>query len=163
MAATVGALNDRTRVTTVAARLEGAPLLAQVGQADVVVDASDNFATRFAVNDACFAAGKPLVSGAAVQFEGQVGVFDPRVADGPCYRCLYQGAEELQLSCAENGVAAPVVGIIGTVQAMETMKVITGVGNTLTGYLLVLDAKAMEWRKLGLPRNPDCVVCSRRA
>lgn len=162
VAETLAALNDGTRVTLLQERLEGERLVQEAAAVDVVVDASDNFATRFAVNDACFKTGTPLVSGAAVQFEGQIGVFHPGIPESPCYRCLYQGAEEMQLSCAENGVAAPVVGMVGTLQAMETLKLIAGVGESLIGYLLVLDAKSMEWRKLKLPRNERCPVCSKR-
>lgn len=161
-AAMLRSLNDGTKVTMINEQLKGEPLLEQVRLADVVVDASDNFATRFAVNDACFKAGKPLVSGAAIQFEGQICVFDTRLSDSPCYSCLYQGAEDLRLSCAENGVAAPVVGMVGTVQAMETMKLIIGLGTSLVGFLLVLDARNMVWRKLKLPRNTNCRVCSKR-
>ncbi len=88
-------------------------------------------------------------------------VYDPRVADCPCYRCLYQDASDARLNCAENGVAAPVVGVVGTIQALEAMKLIVGLGESLAGYLLVFDAKIMEWRKLVLPRNPDCTTCGR--
>jgi adenylyltransferase/sulfurtransferase len=125
---------------------------------DVVLDASDNFETRYALNDACFAIGRPLVSGAGIRFEGQVSVFDPRDDTSPCYRCLYPEGSDEALSCAENGVAAPLVGIIGTVQAMEAMKLITGVGDPLVGHVLYLDAMAMEWHKLRLRRSPDCPV-----
>jgi adenylyltransferase/sulfurtransferase len=150
-------------VESIDEKLEGSNLLNAVKAVDIVVDASDNFETRFAVNDCCFNAGTPLVSGAAIQFEGQVSVFDPTDSDSPCYRCLYQDGDDTLLSCSENGVAAPVVGMIGTVQAMETMKLITGLGESLVGSLLVLDAKYMEWRKLKLPRNPHCKLCSNRS
>jgi|TARA_Y100000310_G_scaffold279121_1_gene298080 adenylyltransferase/sulfurtransferase len=161
--ATLQALNHTTHVESIDEKLEGDRLVKAVSAVDIVVDASDNFSTRFAVNDSCFKTGTPLVSGAAIQFEGQVSVFDPNDSDSPCYRCLYQDGDDLLLSCSENGVAAPVVGMIGTVQAMETMKLITGLGKSLVGSLLALDAKYMEWRKLKLPRNPNCKVCSSRS
>jgi len=161
--ATLQALNDNTKVELIDEKLEGGSLLNAIAAADIVVDASDNFSTRFAVNDSCFKTGTPLVSGAAIQFEGQVSVFDPTDSVSPCYRCLYQDGDDMLLSCSENGIAAPVVGMIGTVQAMETMKLIIGLGKPLVGALLILDAKNMEWRKLKLPRNPHCDVCSSRS
>jgi len=157
-AATIRALNPDTRVEPVAARLEGARLAELIARVDLVVDGTDNFATRYAINDACFAGGKPLVSGAAIRMEGQVAVFDPRDRESPCYRCLYPSAEGVELNCSENGVAAPVVGVIGTVQAMEALKLIVGVGETLTGAVLYFDALAMEWHRLRLRRRPDCPV-----
>ncbi len=158
----IAAINPDTRVRAIAAKLDGAALAAAVASADVVLDGTDNFAVRYAINAACFANGRPLVSGAAIRMEGQVSVFDPRRDDSPCYQCLYADASDVALNCAENGVAAPLVGIIGSIQAMEAMKLITGVGETLVGHILYLDAKRMEWRKLKLPRNPDCPTCSRR-
>ena len=110
------------------------------------------------MDDACFAAGKPLVSGAAIRTEGQVAVFDPRVAGAPCYRCLYPQGNDEALNCSENGVAAPLVGIIGSVQAMEAWKLLTGAGTALVGHVLYLDALAMEWHKLRLRRNPGCAI-----
>jgi adenylyltransferase/sulfurtransferase len=155
---TLSALNPETRLTPASRRLEGADLSDAIAGVDVVLDASDNFETRYALNDACFAIGRPLVSGAGIRFEGQVSVFDPRDDTSPCYRCLYPEGSDEALSCAENGVAAPLVGIIGTVQAMEAMKLITGVGDPLVGHVLYLDAMAMEWHKLRLRRSPDCPV-----
>ena len=152
-------LNSTVAVATIAHRLSGAELAAAAAAADVVLDATDNMATRFAINDACLAAGVPLVSGAAIRMEGQVAVFDPRQADSPCYRCLYADAGEQALNCAENGVMAPLVGIVGATQAMEAVKVLAGVGDTLAGHLLCLDAKRMEWRKFRLPKNPRCAAC----
>ena len=158
-AARIAALNPDTRVTTIAERLEGSELDDAVAAADVVLDGTDNFASRYAINAACVAAKTPLVSGAAIRLEGQVTVIDPRRDDAPCYRCLYGDAGDEALNCAENGVAAPLVGIVGSVQAMEAMKIIAGVGETLAGYVLYLDAKRMEWRKLKLTRDPDCPTC----
>lgn len=155
-AATLRALNPDTRIEAVAERLDATCLDALLPGADLVVDGTDNFATRYLINDACFARGVPLVSGAAIRMEGQVAVFDPRRADSPCYRCLYPAGDDAVLNCSENGVAAPLVGIIGAVQAMEALKLITGVGETLTGAVLYLDALTMDWHRLNLRRRPDC-------
>ena len=155
----VASINSTVAVDTITTRLTGASLQAAAAAADVVLDATDNMATRFAINDACLAAGVPLVSGAAIRMEGQVAVFDPRREDSPCYRCLYPEAGEQALNCAENGVMAPLVGIVGATQAMEALKVLADVGETLAGHLLCLDAKRMEWRKFRLPRNPRCPAC----
>jgi adenylyltransferase/sulfurtransferase len=130
-------------------------LLAQV---DAVVDASDNFATRFAINEACVAAGVPLISGAAIRFEGQVSVFPGR-RGGPCYQCLYPRDGTVDETCSANGVLAPLVGIVGSIQATETLKVLAGVGETLAGRLLLLDALTMEIRTLRLRGDPGCPVC----
>lgn len=156
--ATIHAINPDTRITQIRERLAGAALVNAIENADLVLDATDNFVVRYAINDACFAAGKPLVSGAAIRLEGQVGVFDPRIADSPCYRCLYPSGDDLVLNCSENGVAAPLVGIVGTVQAMEAFKLITGIGTSLVGYVLYLDAMSMQWHKLRLRRNANCPI-----
>ena len=158
-AARIAALNPETHVEPIAARLVGAELAAAVGAADVVLDGTDNFGARYAINAACVRAKTPLVSGAAIRLEGQVTVIDPRRDDAPCYRCLYGEAGDVALNCAENGVAAPLVGIVGSVQAMEAMKIIAGVGENLAGYVLHLDAKRMEWRKFKLTKDPDCRTC----
>jgi len=135
-----------------------------VAQADVVIDASDNFATRHAVNRACVAQRKPLVSGAAVRFDGQVAVFDLRQDAAPCYHCLFpEGGEADELRCAENGVFAPLVGIIGCTQAAEAIKLLVGCGTSLSGKLLLLDSLEMSWRTLRLQRDPACMVCAGRA
>lgn len=161
-ARTLAGINPEVALELIPERLAGEALTAAVGAASVVVDATDNFSARFALNDACVALGVPLVSGAAIRWEGQVAVFDPRDPESPCYRCLYTEGDDQALNCSENGVIAPLVGIIGTCQAMEAIKLITGVGDTLTGRVLYLDGKRMEWRKLTLPRLPDCPVCSAR-
>jgi molybdopterin/thiamine biosynthesis adenylyltransferase len=153
------ALNPDTRVTSIETRLDKSSLGEVTEGVDLIVDGSDNFETRFVVNEVCVQTRTPLVSAAAVQLEGQIMVYDPRVPDCACYRCLYQDASDGRFNCAENGVAAPVVGIMGTVQAMEAMKLIAGFGETLAGYLLVFDARTIEWRKLKLPRNPKCETC----
>ncbi|MDH5245933.1 MAG: ThiF family adenylyltransferase, partial [Betaproteobacteria bacterium] len=137
---------------------ELAPLVAR---ADVVLDCSDNFATRHAVNRACVAAKTPLVSGAAIRFDGQVAVFDARDAASPCYHCLFGEGEDMEeMRCAIMGVFAPVVGIVGATQAAEAMKLIGGIGEPLTGRLLLLDAYAMRWREVRIPRDPQCPVCA---
>ncbi len=157
-AASLCAMNPEVTITQIHERMQGESLLRAVRQADLVVDATDNFLVRYEINDACFATGTPLVSGAAIRMEGQVAVFDPRAADSPCYRCLFPAGDDSALNCAENGVAAPLVGMIGTVQAMEAFKLIAGVGESLTGYVLYLDALSMQWHKLRLRRNPSCAI-----
>jgi molybdopterin/thiamine biosynthesis adenylyltransferase len=158
----VRALNPDCRVETVERLLEPEQLVAETEKADLVLDCSDNFATRFAVNAACVATHTPLVSGAAIRMEGQVSVFGGRPGD-PCYRCLYDDEEEIDESCSENGVLAPLVGIIGSIQACEAVKLLTGVGASLTGRLLLLDALQMEWRMLKLQADPNCPVCGEAA
>ncbi|MEM8769565.1 MAG: molybdopterin-synthase adenylyltransferase MoeB [Pseudomonadota bacterium] len=158
-AATLRAINPEVQLELIPERLTGMTLDAAVRRATVVVDATDNFATRFELNAACVAARVPMVSGAAIRWEGQVAVFDPRQADSPCYRCLYAEGDDGALNCSESGVIAPLVGVIGTCQALETIKVITGVGETLTGLVLYFDGKRMEWRRLRLPKDPNCPVC----
>ena len=154
------ALNPGIAITAINRKLGEAELLEQVRAADAVVDASDNFATRFAINTACVKAKKPLVSGAVVRFEGQVAVFRPDLPDSPCYRCLYAESNEPEEPCAEFGVLAPAAGIIGSIQAAETLKLLLGVGQTLTGRVLLLDVLTMEWRELKLRKDPACPVCS---
>jgi molybdopterin-synthase adenylyltransferase len=151
-------LNPDVKLTLVDRKLEGMELQQHITAADVVLDGSDNFATRFAVNDACVAAGVPLVSGAAIRMEGQVAVFLNN-GDGPCYRCLYREEGELDNRCSENGVLAPLVGIIGAIQATEAIKILAGMGETLHGRLLLLDALHMEWRTLTLKKDPGCSGC----
>ena len=157
--ATLKGLNPDVRITQIKNRLEGDLLEQAVVSADVVVDASDNFNTRFAVNQSCLKNKKPLVSGAAIRMEGQVAVFDSENPESPCYQCLYSECDDDDASCSQNGVMAPLVGIIGSVQAMETIKLITGIGNSLVGRLLLLDAATMEWREMKLPRDPSCPAC----
>ena len=157
--ATLKGLNPDVRITQIKNRLEGDLLEQAVVSADVVVDASDNFNTRFAVNQSCLKNKKPLVSGAAIRMEGQVAVFDSENPESPCYQCLYSECDDDDASCSQNGVMAPLVGIIGSVQAMETIKLITGIGNSLVGRLLLLDAATMQWREMKLPRDPSCPAC----
>ncbi len=128
---------------------------------DVVIDCSDNFATRYALNRVCLKLKKPLISGAAIGFEGQITVFDFRNDASPCYHCLYPDVgSDAEMRCSENGVFAPLVGMIGTAQAAEALKLIMGLGESLQGRLLLLDALSMEWRTIKLSRDPACAVCS---
>ena len=158
-ARTLQALNPEIQITRIHNRLEGDALTEQVRLADVVVDASDNFATRFAINQACVQEKTPLISGAVIRMEGQITVFQLDRDDSPCYGCLYQDTDELAETCAQNGVLAPVVGIIGTIQATETIKVLLNLGVSLHGRLLLLDAATMEWRSIKLRKDPACPVC----
>jgi molybdopterin/thiamine biosynthesis adenylyltransferase len=157
----LAAVNPAVELRPIAARVGGDALAALVGDADVVVDCCDNFATRHDVNRACVAARKPLVSGAAIRFDGQVAVFDARDAASPCYHCLFGEGDELdETRCATMGVFAPLVGIVGATQAAEALKLLAGIGQSLAGRLLLIDALAMEWRELRVPRDPACPVCS---
>ena len=153
------AINPEIEINTIDHRLDEPSLLEQIKLADVVLDASDNFDTRFAINRGCIALKTPLVSGAAIQFEGQISVFDSREADCPCYSCLYPDKGEENLSCSENGILAPVVGIIGSMQALEAIKLICQIGQPLRGRLLLFDALALQWRSMNLKKDPGCPVC----
>jgi len=158
---TLNKLNPEVNVKAVKQRLSGEQLDREVKAADVVLDCSDNFSTRFAINKACVNYQTPLVSGAAIRFEGQVSVFTPGKNNSPCYNCLYSSeGEELQ-NCSTNGVIAPVTGIIGSIQALEAMKLIIAIGETLTGRLLILDGLTMEWNTLKLKKNSNCPTCGR--
>ena len=161
---TLALMNPECTVVGLDQRLEGAALDEQVASADVVLDCSDNFATRHAINRACVRHRKPLVSGAAIKFDGQVSVFDLRDPDGPCYHCLFpEGQEVEEVRCAVMGVFAPLTGIIGTVQAAEALKLLIGCGETLHGRLLLLDGLFMEWRSIALAKDPECAICGTRA
>ena len=155
---TLHALNPEIEIVPIGRRLEGELLQEQVAASDAVVDGSDNFATRFAVNAACVATGRPLIAGAVIRWEGQVSVYTGQPGD-PCYRCLYGNGGEVEETCSENGILAPVAGIVGSIQATETLKVLSGVGTTLAGRLLILDALEMRFRTLTLTRDPACPVC----
>jgi len=160
---TLASINPEVTVHTVRERIAGAQLDALVAAADVVLDCSDNFTTRHAVNAACVAHRKPLVSGAAVRFDGQIAVFDMRDAQSPCYHCLFpEGGDNSDMRCAVMGVFAPLVGIIGSTQAAEALKLMAGTGTSLAGRLLLLDALNMEWRSMRLKRDPACPVCNGR-
>jgi adenylyltransferase/sulfurtransferase len=153
------ALNPECRITCIGHRLDRQALTEQARQVDVVIDACDNFATRFMVNAACVQTRTPLVSGAAIRLEGQVAVFRNDIDNSPCYHCLYKDEGELDQSCSANGVLAPLVGIIGSIQALEAIKIICGFGEDLNGRLLLLDANHMEWRSIKLKKDPACPAC----
>jgi adenylyltransferase/sulfurtransferase len=156
---TLNKLNPDVKVNAVQQRLEGDALDEAVKNADVVLDCSDNFNTRFAINQACVQQQTPLVSGAAIRFEGQVSVFTSGQNNSPCYNCLYTSdGEELQ-NCATNGVIAPITGMVGSIQALEAMKLIMGVGETLTGRLLLIDGLTMEINTMRLRKNAKCPTC----
>ena len=158
----LAAVNPAVNVIPVQKRLAGAELEALVATADIVLDCTDNFATRHAINRACVAHRKPLVSGAAVRFDGQISVYDLRRDDAPCYHCLFPEAEDVEeIRCAVMGVFAPLTGIVGTMQAAEALKLAAGIGESLTGRLLLLDALSMEWRNVRFRRDPDCAVCGK--
>ncbi len=157
---TLTALNPYIEIICFSRRLTSIELEAQAGKADVVLDCSDNFATRFAVNSACMVTKTPLVSGAAIRFEGQVSVFYPGRDDSPCYNCLYPNIGETEERCAQTGVIAPITGIVGSIQALEALKAIMGIGQTLSGRVLLLDGLTMEWSTMQLRRNPSCPTCS---
>ncbi len=159
----VRALNPEIEVFAIPSRLEDAALQQAVANVDLVVDASDNFATRHAINRACFHAGKILVSGSAIGFSGQLAVFDPQHIDSPCYHCLFpEFSDEAPLRCAEAGVFSPLVGVIGAAQALEALKCLAQAGQALVGKLLLWDGWAIEVRVLKVPRDPDCPVCAHR-
>lgn len=161
---TLEQLNPHIHIEALCEKADAARLSELVKSTNVVLDCSDNFATRHAVNAACVAHQKPLVSGAAIRFDGQCSVFDTRQPDSPCYACIFP--EELhfeEVACATMGIFAPLVGIIGTVQAAEALKLLVGVGTSLAGKLLLLDARTMEWQQIKARRNPACRVCGNKA
>jgi len=161
---TLAAINPDVQVHALRQRADAQRLAQWVAEADVVLDCSDNFATRHAVNEACVRAGKPLVSGAAIGFDGQISVYDSRGGTLPCYACLFPpGAAFEETACATMGVFAPLVGIIGTMQAAEALKLLAGVGTSLAGRLLMLDARTMRWDEVQLARQADCPTCGRAA
>lgn len=157
---TIARYNPEVRVEALQERVEAERLAELVAAADVVLDCCDNFATRHAVNRACVRFRKPLVSGAAIRFDGQVSVFDMRDANAPCYHCLFPEGQDLEeMRCAVMGVFAPITGIIGTIQAAEALKVLADTGETLKGRLLLLDGLSMEWRSINIKKDPACPVC----
>jgi Dinucleotide-utilizing enzymes involved in molybdopterin and thiamine biosynthesis family 2 len=161
---TLNAINPDVSVHALTQRLVDESLGAQVAAADVVLDCTDNFATRHAINRACVRHRKPLVSGAAIRFDGQVSVFDLRREDAPCYHCLFPDGEDVEeVNCATMGVFAPLVGIVGSTQAAEAIKIVTGTGTSLSGRLLMLDALAMKWHEVRVSRDPGCPVCGHHA
>ena len=154
------AINPEVQINAINARADAALLDTLVAQADVVLDCCDNFATRHAINAACVRHGKPLVSGAAIRMDGQISVFDPRIASSPCYACVFPPHTDFEETrCAVMGVLAPLVGIIGAMQAAEAVKLLSGTGTSLAGRLQMLDARSMAWNEIGIPRDPGCSVC----
>jgi len=153
------ALNPTIQVTPITAFLTEAALLEQVQQADIVVDCTDQLQTRLAINQACVQAQKPLVSAAAVRWEGQISVFDTRQANSPCYQCFYGDVQGEPQTCSETGVIGPLLGVMGSLQALEVLKLVAGVGESLRGKVLVFDALYMEWRRIQLQRRDTCGVC----
>lgn len=155
------ALNSDIKIEVKPDRLTKQELTIAIEAVDVVVDCSDNFATRFLLNEVTQQLKTPLVSGAAIRMEGQVTVYDPRQSGSACYRCLYQDNGELQQTCSESGVLSPLLGIIGSVQAVETIKLIAGIGETLAGRLLILDVLSMTWQEIKLRPDPNCPICKK--
>ncbi len=158
-AVSMRAINPDIEIFPLQQRIDKESLAILIESMDLVLDCSDNFSTRFALNQACFEAGVPLVSGAAIRFDGQVSVFDPRDMHSPCYQCLYPQGDDRALTCSESGVLAPLVGVIGAIQAMEAVKLLAHSGHPLTGRLLLLDGRRMEWREMRLVKDPQCPVC----
>ena len=159
-AISVQAINPFAKVRAIQQRMPAESLQQEVDKADLVIDATDNAATRYLLNQLCWQQRTPLVSGAAVRWEGQIGVFDPR-QKSPCYRCLYPNTRaDIAQNCAENGVISPLVGVIGSMQALEAIKCLTGVGESLVGTLLFFDAKYGQWQRISLTKNPTCPVCA---
>jgi molybdopterin/thiamine biosynthesis adenylyltransferase len=154
-------LNPDVKIFPLQKRIETKELQSLLADVDVVLDCSDNFATRHALNRACVKHRKPLVSGAAIRFDAQVSVFDLRKPDAPCYACLFpeDGTVE-EVQCSTMGVFAPLIGVVGALQAMEAAKLLTAAGETLNGRLLLLDAKQSEWRTVRVKRDPACAICS---
>lgn len=156
------AINPEVSLVAHRAALDIDSLAAAVGAVDLVLDCSDNFTTRGAVNAACVNASKPLVSGAAIRLEGQLSVFDPRLTHSPCYHCLYGHGSEAELTCSEAGVIGPLVGLVGSLQALEALKLLAGFGEPLVGRLLLIDALTTRFRELKVKRDPGCSVCGTR-
>lgn len=157
--ASISEINPEIKVTCINSKLANDELRNAIAGVDAVVDCSDNFTTRFAINKYCKAEKKPLISGAAIRWEGQVAVYDLRHPESPCYCCLYEGGDDQNLSCSESGVLSPLVGVIASMQAIETLKLLLNAGEPLIGKLVILDVKTMEWRRLNLPKNRTCPVC----
>ena len=153
------AINPQIQLVPHRQALDEDSLAEAVGAVDLVLDCSDNFGTREAVNAACVKLGKPLVSGAAIRLEGQLSVFDPRRAESPCYHCLYGHGSDAELTCSEAGVVGPLVGLVGSLQALEALKLLAGFGEPLVGRLLLIDALGTRFRELRVKRDPACAVC----
>jgi len=162
-AQSIAAINPNLAVTALDERADDARLVELVAAADVVIDCSDNFATRQAINAACVAHRRPLVAGAAIGFDGQLSIYDTRRAESPCYACAFPPDPAFRdVACATMGVFAPLVGVIGSLQAAEALKLIVGIGTGLVGRLQMLDARTMEWTEVRVARDPGCSVCRGR-
>ncbi len=159
---TLQAINPAIAIKTVANTLQGKLLKQAVAEVDIVLDCSDNLHTRFEVNQVCFKYNKPLVSGAAIRWEGQLSVFIPEQSDSPCYQCLHRPGTELDQSCSSNGVLGPLTGVIGSMQAVEAIKLITGAGEIVPGRTLLFDALTMQWEIMQVPRKTECTICGHR-
>lgn len=155
-------LNPDIEIETIDYEMDREELFAKVAESTVVIECSDNFPTRFLVNEACVENKTPLVSAAAIRFDGQISVFRPDLDDSPCYRCLYKEGGETAETCSQTGVLAPFVGMVGTLQAVETIKVITGAGRDLQSRLILLDGLNMEWTSIKLQKSADCPVCGKQ-
>lgn len=158
-AETLRRLNPEITVETLPRKLDEAELLSQMQQADVVVDCTDNLEARLLINRVAVATRKPLVSAAAIRWEGQISVFQPYLGENPCYHCFYGKVGGIAQTCSENGVVGPLLGILGSMQALEVVKLLVGTGETLTGKVMLFDGQAMEWMSFKLPRDPACPVC----
>lgn len=154
-------LNHQVQVTGFDYQLDDNELTTQIAQANVVLDCSDNLATRYTLNRICYELRTPLVSGSAIRFEGQISVYDSNQPDCPCYRCLYKDEDMYGEACEQMGILGPVVGIIGSIQAMEAIKCLLNIGQSLCGRLLLLDALHMEWQTLRIKKDPECPICGR--
>ena len=161
--AALNAANPDVKVAALDSRIDAEAAAKRAAEAAIVLDCSDTFATRHAINRACVRAGKPLVSGAAIRFDGQIAVFDLRKNDAPCYSCLFpEDGEVEEVQCSTMGVFAPLTGVMGTMQAMEAIKLLAEVGESLNGRLLLFDAKKAEWRSMRVKKDPACAVCGKR-
>ena len=160
---TLSELNSSQRTTLIEFRMSRSDLEERIPLTDLVIDCTDNLESRYLINELCWKYGKPLISGAAIRWEGQISMFDRSVENSPCYQCLYpqeNTMSETNLNCSENGVISPLVGVIGTTQAMEAIKVITGIGQGLVGKVTYYDAKQNEWQKFSLAKSANCPICS---
>lgn len=160
--AQIAVLNPDTNVEVIGRKLDNHEMKKLFQSADCVLDATDNFDSRFQINNVCVEQKTPLVSAAAIRFEGQISVFDTRDLTSPCYACLYPRAGDENTTCSENGILAPVVGILGCMQALESIKLLCGIGETLSGQLHLFDALSMQWRTLKLKKDPNCPVCHKQ-
>jgi len=161
--ARLAALNPEVAVTAISERMNAETLRPLAARCDVVLDCSDNFKTRYALNRACREARVPLVSGAAIRMEGQISVFAPSHPQSPCYQCLYPEGAAQDEGCVTTGILSPLTGVIGSLQAIEAVKLLLGIGSALTGRLLLFDAMKMQWREVALRKNPQCPVCGQGA